>query len=170
MFRRLLKAVLRAIDATNRFAGGVAMALFFVLLGLLTYGAISDNIFNSPAIWLMEMAQFTMAAFYLLGGGYTLQRRAHVRMDLIYGRWSPRGRAVMDCFTGLLLMFYLGVLVWGGVHSTQYALEYNQKNYSAWAPPLAPVKFIITLGMFLMLLQAFSLWVRDVARACGRKL
>jgi len=170
MILRALKAVLAAIDATSRFAGVVAMGLFFLLLGLLTYGVISNAIFNSPAIWLMEMAQFTMAAYYVVGGGYTLQQGAHVRMDLLYGRWTPRVRSGVDVFTGLFLMFFLGVLVWGGVQSSMYALQYNQKNYSSWSPPLAPIKIIVTAGMFLMLLQAFALWVRDVAQALGKKI
>jgi TRAP-type mannitol/chloroaromatic compound transport system permease small subunit len=170
MFLRVLKHFVRGIDKTNRFFGGIAMGIFFLMLALLTYGVVTDVIFRSPSIWLIEMAQFTMAAYYLLGGGYTLQRRAHVRMDLLYGRWGTRGRAVMDSFTGLFLMFYLGVLVWGGILSTEYAFEYNQKNYTAWAPPLGPIKAIMTFGMALMFLQAFSLWAKDMARACGRKL
>lgn len=170
MFFRALRMFVRGIDRTNRVFGGIAMAIFFVMLALLTYGVVTDVILKSPAIWLIETAQFTMAAYYLLGGGYTLQRRAHVRMDLLYGRWSPRGRAVMDSFTGIFLMFYLGVLVWGGILSTDYAFEFNQKNYTSWAPPLGPIKAVMTLGMALMFLQAFSLWAKDVARAFGRKL
>jgi TRAP-type mannitol/chloroaromatic compound transport system permease small subunit len=170
MFFRALRSVVRGIDKLNRFVGGIAMAIFFVMLGLLTYGVVTDVILKSPSIWLIEMAQFIMAAYYLLGGGYTLQRRAHVRMDLLYGRWGPRARAGIDCFTGLFLMFYLGVLVWGGILSTEYAFEYNQKNYTAWAPPLGPIKAVMTAGMVLMFLQAFSLWAKDVARASGRKL
>lgn len=170
MFFRVLRSFVRGIDKTNRVFGGIAMGIFLLMLALLTYGVFTDVILKSPAIWLIETVQFTMAAYYLLGGGYTLQRRAHVRMDLLYGRWGPRRRAVMDSVTGLFLMFYLGVLVWGGILSTEYAFEYNQKNYSSWAPPLAPIKTIMTLGMALMFLQAFSLWAKDVARACGRKL
>lgn len=146
------------------------MALFFVMLGLLTYGIVTDVILKSPAIWLIEAAQFSMAAYYLLGGADTLRRRAHVRMDLLYGRWGPRTRAIADSLTGLFLMFYLGVLVWGGILSTEYAVEFNQKNYTSWAPPLAPIKAVMTLGMALMFLQAFSLWAKDVARAFGRRL
>lgn len=170
MFFRVLKSFVRGIDKTSRFFGGLAMAIFFVMLGLLTYGVVTDVILKSPSIWLIEMAQFTMAAYYLLGGGYTLQRRAHVRMDLLYGRWGTRGRAVMDSFTGLFLMVYLAVLVWGGILSTEYAFEFNQKNYTAWAPPLGPIKAIMTFGMALMFLQAFSLWAKDLARAFGRRL
>ena len=52
-------------------------------------------------------------------------------MDLLYGRWSQLTRARVDVFTSLLLMFYLGILLVGGFQSVQYALEYNQKNFTA---------------------------------------
>ena len=32
------------------------------------------------------MAQFTITAYYLLGGGYSMLTDDHVRMDLFYGK------------------------------------------------------------------------------------
>ena len=51
------------------------------------------------------------------------------------------------------LLFYLLYLLVGGLASAQYAIEYNQKNYSAWAPPMAPIKIIMCIGIALMFLQ-----------------
>lgn len=169
----LLRAIaryVRAINATNHAVGHVAMYLLFVMMGILTYAVISNVILKSPAIWVMEMAQFSMAAYYLLGGGYTLKEGAHVRMDVFYERWGPRTKAVVDSFTGVALLFYLGILVWGGIESTQYALEYSQKNFTAWGPPLAPIKIIMSVGMGLMLLQGVALVLQDLVKACGKEL
>ena len=58
------------------------------------------------------MAQFTMAAYYLLGGGYSMILRGHVRMDLLYGRWSDKKKAMADAITGLFLIFYLVFLLY----------------------------------------------------------
>ena len=55
---------------------------------------------------------------YLLGGGYSLQQDAHVRMDLIYARWRPRKQAFVDSLTAFFIVFYLGVLLLGGLSST----------------------------------------------------
>ena len=94
----------------------------------------------------------------------------HVRMDLLYHRWPQRRQAGTDVLTDLLLIFYLVVLVIGGVSSIQYALEYNQTSYSAWRPPLAPIKIIMVSGIVLMLLQAISTLFKDLATALGRPL
>ena len=130
----------------------------------------SRTVFDAPVIWAVEMAQMTMAAYYLLGGGYSMQLDSHVRMDLLYGAWSGKRQAFADSITAFCLVFYLIIMLYGGISSTQYALEYNQKNYSVWAPPMAPIKMVMTFGILLMLLQAVSIFFHDLARVRGISL
>ena len=169
-FWRTAATYIRAITRVNQWVGQFSMWLFFLMLGILTYGIVADVVLHLPANWVMELSQFAMAAYYLLGGGFTLQEDAHVRVDLLYSRWSPRTRAWMDVVFGIGLLFFLGVLIYGGVESTRYALEFNQKNFTAWGPPLAPIKIIMTLGMLLMFLTAVAVWLKDLATALGREL
>jgi TRAP-type mannitol/chloroaromatic compound transport system permease small subunit len=116
------------------------------------------------------MAQFFMAAYYVLGGGYSMQLDAHVRMDLVYGMWSGRGRAFADSLTAFCLVFYLVLLLYGGLSSTAYALEYGETSYSSWSPYMAPIKIVMVLGIVLMLLQAVATFFRDLATFRGRDL
>ena len=167
---KAIKLYVRYVDAINRTVGRFTMYLIFMMMGILLFAAISRSLFDTPYSWVMEMAQFTMAAYYLLGGGYTLQQGAHVRMDLLYERWPVKKRAFVDSITAFCLIFYLIVLLYGGYSSTEYALQYGQKNYSAWAPPMAPIKIIMTLGIFLMLLQATAIFFRDLATARGKSI
>lgn len=155
---------------TNRIVGRFAMYLIFAMMGVLLFSSISRSLFNVPYIWVIEMAQFTMAAYYLLGGGYSMQLDGHVRMDVIYDLWSPKKRAFADSITAFCLVFYLIFLLYGGLSSTQYALEYGQKNYSSWAPPMAPIKIIMSLGILLMLLQTFAIFFRDLAKVLGKTI
>ena len=158
------------VEKINRIVGRFAMYLVFMMMGILLFAAISRSLFNVPHIWVIEMAQFTMVAYYLLGGGYTIQQDAHVRMDVFYERWPKKKQAFVDSFTSFFLIFYLIFLLYGGLSSTQYALEYGQKNYSSWAPPMAPIKIIMTFGIFLMLLQAFATLFKDIATAKGKSI
>jgi len=146
------------------------MYLIFVMMGILLFSTLARSVFNTPLMWVIEMAQFTLAAYYLLGGAYSMQNEAHVRMDLLYERWPLKKRAFVDSITAFCLIFYLCVLLYGGYSSTEYAIEYGQKNYSSWAPYMAPIKIIMTLGIFLMLLQAFAIFFRDVATARGKSI
>ena len=92
---------------------------------------------------------------------------AHVRMDVLYSKWSPKRRAVTDAITVFCLIFYLAVLLIGGLSSTWYSLEYGQRNYSAWRPYVAPIKIIMVIGIFMMLLQAIATFFRDLAKVKG---
>src|SRR5690606_313262 len=138
-----------------------AMQLLFVMAAIMLYAIASRLFLGRPINWVMEMSQFLLSAYYLLGGPYSMQLDAHVRMDLFYGRLSARRRAMTDAFTILFIIFYLGVLLWGGLSSTEYAWSYNQKNYTSWAPPMWPIKAGMPFGIFLMLLQPISGLVTD---------
>jgi TRAP-type mannitol/chloroaromatic compound transport system permease small subunit len=153
----------KVVDAVNYRVGSYAMYLVVVMIAVLFYSTISKSFFN-PSLWTLEVAQFTMVAYYLLGGGYTLQNGSHVRMDLLYGKWSPKTKSAVDAFTILFLIFYLVILLRGGISSTEYALEYGERGRSIWRPYLAPIKIIACIGILLMLLQAVAELFKDIAR------
>ncbi|HEX5079313.1 MAG TPA: TRAP transporter small permease subunit [Geminicoccaceae bacterium] len=146
------------------------MWLVFVMMGVLLWSSGSRTLFDTSYIWVVETAQFVMTGYYLLGGGYSMQLDSHVRMDLLYSRWAPRTRAAADALTAGLMLFYLAVLLVGGISSTQYAIAYGQKNYSSWAPPLAPIKIVMVIGIILMLLQVVAEFFKDLAKARGETL
>ena len=156
----------RIVDAVNRRVGRVAMYGIFLMIGILLWSSISKTFFL-PSLWTLEAAQFTMVGYYVLGGAYSLQLGSNVRMDLLYGRWSPRTKALVDAVTVLFLVFFLVVFLYGGWESTAYSLEYGERSPSAWRPYLWPVKVTMLVGAALMLLQALAELVRDVALLRG---
>ncbi len=163
---KAVKIYVRYVDAVNRVVGRFAMYGIFAMMGLLLYSSITKTFF-APPLWTLEMAQFSMAAYYLLGGGYSMQLGSHVRMDLAYGRWSPRGKGFADSITAFCLVLYLVMLLYGAFSSTSYALQYAETSYSSWSPYMAPIKIIMAFGIALMLMQAIAMFFRDLARARG---
>ncbi|UUX49420.1 TRAP transporter small permease subunit [Nisaea acidiphila] len=157
------------VEKMNRFIGRFAMYLIFAMLGVLLYSSFSKAVFL-PSLWTLETAQFLMVAYYLLGGGYSMQLGDHVRMDLLYTTWKPRTRSLVDSITVLFLIFYLCLLLYGGYSSTAYAIEYGEKSYSAWAPYMWPVKVVMTFGVLLMLLQALATLFKDIAAVRGEEI
>ena len=164
-----VKSYVRNVDAFNRRVGRATMYLILVMMGILIYSSLSKT-FLLPSMWTLEMAQFVMAAYYLLGGAYSLQMDSHVRMDLVYGRWSPKTKATVDAVTIILLFVYLGFLLYGSISSTTYAFRFNETSYSSWSPYMAPIKVIMTIGIFLTLLQTTSIFLKDLAVAIGRPI
>jgi TRAP-type mannitol/chloroaromatic compound transport system permease small subunit len=158
------------VEAANKVVGRFSMYLIFAMGGVLLFESLARTIFNQPHIWVVEIAQFIMAAYYLLGGGYSMILKGHVRMDLLYGRWSVKGQALADLITGPILMFYLVFLLVGAFSAIEYAVTYGQKNYTPWGPPLAPIKIIMGIGILLMLLQTIARFFRDLAKYRGEKI
>lgn len=165
---RWTRTFVRLVDAVNYRIGRMSMYLLFVLSGVLLWSIIAKAL-GRPPLWTQEMAQFTMVGYFVLGGAYSLQLGANVRMDLLYGRWSARKRAAVDAVTVLAMIFFLAVVLWGGIESTVYAFEIGERSRSVWRPYLAPVKIIICTGVFLMILQSVAFLIRDIALARGEE-
>ncbi|CTQ56427.1 TRAP-type mannitol/chloroaromatic compound transport system, small permease component [Roseibium album] len=189
----------RLVDGFNRGLGRIIMWGIFVMAAILLWSSISKTFFN-PSLWTLEVAQFAMVAYYILGGPYSVQLGSNVRMDLFYAEWSVKKKAWVDAFTVLLLIFYLGVLLYGALNSTAYSLGYFgkepfvfywdlivafvtggpeaageklgyiERSPTAWRPYLWPVKFVMIFGFFLMLLQAVSELLKDIARIKGETI
>lgn len=162
-------AYVRVVDRFNYIIGRIMMYSLFLMIGILLWSILSKQIFVVPAFWTLELVQYVLVAYYLVGGAYSIQLGSNVRMDLFYGTWSDRKKAWFDSFTVLLLIFYLGVLLYGGIGSVQYSIEYNERAPSLWRPYLWPVKTIMCFGIFLMLLQAISELFKDVAKLNGEE-
>ncbi len=187
---RVMSSYVRVVDAVNYRIGRVMMWGLFVMMGILLWSSISKTFFL-PSLWTLEMAQFAMVTYYIMGGPYSIQLGSNVRMDLFYHNWSHKKKAWFDAFTVLLLILYLGVLFYGGLGSTAYSLGYwgdapvsyftglltgseeigrLERSSTAWRPYIWPVKAIMVFGFFLMLLQAISEFFKDIARINGQEI
>jgi len=164
-----VKTYVRVVDAVNYRIGRMMMYSLFVMFAVLLWSSVSKTFFM-PSLWTLEIAQFIMVAYYIMGGPYSMQLGANVRMDLFYGNWSLKKRAWVDVFTIFVLIFYLGVLLYGAIDSTTYSFKYNEHSPTAWRPLLWPIKVTMCVGIFLMLLQAISELFKDVARIKGEDL
>ncbi|MBT56465.1 MAG: C4-dicarboxylate ABC transporter [Mameliella sp.] len=165
-----MRRFVRVVDAMNRRIGRVMMYGIFVMMAILLWSSISKTFFL-PSLWTLEMAQFAMVAYYMLGGPYSIQMGSNVRMDLIYGEWSDRKKAQIDAMTVLFLIVYLIFLLWGGWESLMYSLKYGgERSSSVWRPYMWPIKSIMVLAIFLMLLQAISEFFKDILRIQGHDM
>ncbi len=194
----VMRGYIRVVDAVNYRLGRMVMYGIFLMIAVLLWSSISKTFFL-PSFWTLEIAQFAMVAYYMLGGPYSIQLGANVRMDLFYHNWTTRRKAWFDAFTVLFLLFYLGVLFYGAVGSTAYSLGYFgdapfvfwgqflwafltggiegakemlgylERSPTAWRPVLWPIKLVMCIGVFLMLLQAVSELLKDILRLRGEE-
>ena len=150
--------------------GRLTMYMVFLMMFILILSFVTRNIINIPLMWIIEMAQFIITGYYLLGGGYSMITGDHVRMDLLYSNFSERNKAKMDAFTSFFLVFYLVTLLYGSITSLIYTLETKQKLFTAWAPYVWPIKVIMLIRILLILLQAISMFFKDIAKVTEREI
>ena len=166
----LIRSYVRFTDRISDYVGYMAAALIFFMGATLMFDAFTRNVINMPVHWAVELTQFTLAAYYFMGGAFTLKNNSHVRMDLFYSSRSERGRAKIDLVTSACLIFYLIVTLIGGISSLQYAIETNERRFSIWNPSVIPIKALLVVCLVLMLMQAVSLVFKHVATLRGEKL
>ena len=166
----IIKYYVNTIDYISLKTGRATMYLVFVMMFILILSFVTRNIINIPLIWIIEMAQFVMTGYYLLGGGYSMLTDDHVRMDLIYSKLKDKTKALLDSLTSIFLVFYLVVLLIGSISSLTYTLETNQRLFTAWAPYVWPIKSIMTFGILLMLLQSIAIFFKDLAKVLDREI
>ena len=155
------------VDSFNYRIGRFAMYGIFVMMGVLLWSSVSKTFFN-PSLWTLEMAQFCMVAYYMLGGPYSIQMGSNVRMDLLYGEWDNHRKAQVDAITIIFLIVYLIFMIWGGWESFMYSLSYGgERSSSIWRPYIWPIKLIMLFGLSMMLLQALSEFFKDILRIKG---
>tara|TARA_B100001123_G_scaffold413548_1_gene512041 strand:- start:169 stop:675 length:507 start_codon:yes stop_codon:yes gene_type:complete len=166
---KIILSYINFVDAICEKVGRFVMYWVFFMMFLLILSFVTRNIINFPLMWIIEMAQFTITAYYLLGGGYSMITDDHVRMDLFYGKLSDKGKAKMDAFTSIFLIFYLVILFYGSITSLEYTIQTKQRLFTAWAPFVWPIKTLMFFGILLMLLQAISMFFKNLAKVKNNK-
>ncbi len=136
---------------------------------VVVHGVVMRYVFNAPTIWSLELTIYLCAATYLMGGAYAHLYNFHVKVDIFYERWTPRVRAIIDLATALFFFIGVGVMLWMGAEWTAKAIIKGATSGSIWEPIIWPVRMLIPLGSFLLILQGLAKFIRDfnVARTGG---
>ncbi|UCD54018.1 MAG: TRAP transporter small permease subunit [Dehalococcoidia bacterium] len=167
---RVLQSYVRVMDsATRRFGLGV-QGLIFVIIGILLYETVARYIFDSPTLWSIEMSKFVFGAYFLLGGAYVLLTGGHVRMDVIYSRWPPRRKALIDAGLFVFFVIFVGFTLRSSIHHATVSTMMMQRSGTPWHPYLWPIKIVVAIGFLLMLLQGISQFIKYIATARGKPL
>lgn len=159
---------LRFVDSLSEWTGK-AVSFFIPFLSIIvTYEVVARYGFGRPTIWVHEMSDMFFGTFIIIGGAYTFYHGGHVNMDVIYGRLSPRTKAVLDLITSFFTFSFLLILIWKGGQSAWKSLVTLERDSTMWAPLLYPIKLMLPLGAILLLLQVLAKFIRDFMTAIRR--
>lgn len=151
--------VARAITRLNRFIGRWACLAVLVLFALLLADVVLRYLVGQPAVWTAELATLIFGVYAIIGGGFLLAERGHVNVDILYGSFPPRRKALIDILTWPLFVLFVGVLLWQGYDLAMESISDMERSNSVWKPYLWPTKSLIPVAALLLLLQGVvRLW------------
>ncbi len=156
---------IRATNSINQWVGKITSYLVLVMTAIIIYEIFARYLFNRPTVWVHETSSFIFGVSIMLGGGYTFIYRTHVNVDILYNRFSPRGKAILDLITSVLFFSFALVLVWMGGAFAWNSLKALETSSTTWGPPIYPIKLTIPIGGALLLLQGLSKFIRDLSIA-----
>ena len=165
----MVKVVLSGIDTVSEWSGKVFSMIILIITGLLMFEITMRYIFNAPTIWAHETCQHLFAGYSILAGAYVLLYYAHVKVDVVYARFSPRRRAIIDSVTYLFFFIFVGLMLWHGIGMAAHSVRLNEVSFSPFAPPIWPLKLTIPIGAFLILLQGLAHFTRVLSMAVTGK-
>ncbi len=157
------------IDRINIFIGTLVSYFTVLLVGVILYEIFFRYVLNSPTIWAHEVSQMIYGAYVILLGGFLQQRDGHVNVEILYLKFKPRTRAVIDLFTWLLFFVFCGTLLVKGWAMAWDSFMYRETEATAFAPPVYPIKMMIPLGAFLLLIQGIVKYIRTIRQAVTGK-
>ena len=169
---RLLAAT-RVIDAFTEKTGNVVAWLMVLLVGAATYEVVARYVFHAPTIWAYDTIYMLYGTLFMLGASYALLKGAHIRTDMLWEKFSPRTKGMIDAvayigffFPAMILLFY------ASVDEAWHAWQINElSEQTAWRPVLWPFKAVVPLTALLLLVQGVSELLKSLyAARTGRFL
>jgi len=165
----LLLKLSQLIDWLNERVGKGAFWLVLIMTAISSANAVVRFLFDYSSNGLLEIQWYLFAAIFLLCSPYTLQKNEHVRIDVLSGKLSPRGLAVIDIIGTLFFLLPMVILVlWLSLPLIAESIKINEMSANAGGLLRWPVKILLPIGFTLLALQGVSELFKRIAFLAGR--
>ncbi|MBI4638257.1 MAG: TRAP transporter small permease subunit [Candidatus Rokubacteria bacterium] len=165
----MLRELARRIDAFQERFGRSVSWLMFGMVAVVFGDVISRYVFNRSSVFIQELEWHLFGLVYLLAAGYTMLYDEHVRIDILYSKWSPRRKAAFDLVLLFVMFFPSALLV---VYTTwpfvKHSFAVNEGSPDPGGIPFRwAYKAVIMIGFLLLMLQAISQAIKNFYWAMG---
>lgn len=165
-----MRRFLHIVDSINEWVGRVVSVWIVALMGVILFEIVMRHVFRMPTIWAHETSIYIFGAMWILVGGITLLRDRMVRMDVLYIRFSPRGKAIWDLCTFILAFAYTAALLWTSWKLAWDSVLWREMSETAWRVPYYPFRLMVPIGAFLLLIQLISKFIKNWYFVMGRQV
>lgn len=158
------------IDYLNEWTGRAVAWLTLAMVVITFAVVVLRYVFSIGWIAMQESVSYLHALVFMLGAAYTLKRDGHVRVDIFYRRFGPRGQSAVDLFGAVFLLLPVCVfIVWASFDyvSNSWAIREDSRE-AGGLPGVFLLKSVIPLMAALLFLQGLSQAIRAVTVLSGR--
>lgn len=156
-------AFAKRVDGISDWTGSLFAWLVIPLTALICYEVFTRYVIGRPTIWTFELSNFLYGAHFMLVAAYGLLHKAHVCIDLFVIRASKRTQVILDLISYFLLFFpFVIVILYHGFVFAKDSWAVWETSWSTWAPALYPIKTVIPVTAFLLLMQGISEVIKKV--------
>ena len=153
----MLLKLSQGIDALNERIGRLVIWLVLAATLISAGNAVVRYGLNTSSNAWLEIQWYLFGLIFLLGAGYTLKHNGHVRIDVLYGRFSTRAKAWVDLLGGLLFLLPMsGIIAWLGWDFFLASYAVDETSPDAGGLLRWPIKLAVPLGFALLWLQGAS--------------
>ena len=163
-----LLALARLIDALTEHVGRLVIWLVLAATLISAGNALSRYLLGASSNAWLEIQWYLFGAMFLLAAGYTLKHNGHVRIDIFYNRFGPRGQAWIDLVGGLLFLLPMAVLLaWLAWPMFHEAWVTHEMSPDAGGLVRWPVKLLLPAGFSLLALQGVAEVIKRIGVLSG---
>ena len=157
-------AVQKGIHKANRFIAGVGACFLIPLMIMTAVDVVGRDALNRPIPGTVELSQYLLSVFILLGFAYTQQVKAHVTVSL-FTSWLPyHAQLILKIITTLLILLVSCVVAWQG-----WVVGIEEKTVSDMLRvPQYPFRLLVALGAFMLCLQLLTDLGDSLKKLAGR--
>ncbi|MGQ9754117.1 MAG: TRAP transporter small permease subunit [Thermaceae bacterium] len=165
---RTLLRLAQLIDALSEGIGRLVAWLVLIVALLSAGNALMRYALNYSSNAYLEAQWYLFSLIFLLGGSYALKHNAHVRIDLLSNRLSPRAQAWIDLVGTFLFLLPMTLgMIWLSWPWAFNALALREASPDAGGLPRWPIKLVVPLAFGLLLLQGLSEAIKTAAFLTG---
>lgn len=164
--------LVRLIDGLNDKVGYLVSWLTTGMVLVVCFDVVTRYVFNESMVAVQELEWHIFAVIFLLGAAYTLKEDGHVRVDVFYSRFGPRGKALIDFVGCLVFLIPFAILViWTSRMFVQMSWMVHEGSPNPGGlPGRYLLKAAIPAGFILVFLQGISLTLRSFFTLIGKPL
>lgn len=160
----------KTIDFIAEMMGRIGWLLILYMMIFGVTDVFLRYVLNSPSLWISTTLQVAMVLLACVGGIYSLNDNAFVKLDLFYANFSPKKKAVCDLITVVFTLLFLGVLVWKGYQAAMLSIKLNQHTPTSIPIPIYPLKVFFPITGVIMMLVVLKKVVNDIRTLTSKEI